>query len=151
MACWCRQQRCLALSFGLLLVSSSSFVLSLTLPFSVLSFIYFCRTDLVVVGLGLIFGTVSLHCLACCFFLLVTLPTAFVLLSLSIFILFPCQSLVGIGIYGIGTVSLHCLACSFFLQVALLTVFLFLYSIFLLFPCNSLHSSLLFRNRDIVV
>ena len=45
LACWCRQQRCLALSFGLLLVSSSSFVLSLTPPFSVLSFIYFRHTD----------------------------------------------------------------------------------------------------------
>ena len=39
-------------------------------------------------------GTVSVHCLACSFFLLVALPTAFVSLSLSIFILFSCQSLV---------------------------------------------------------
>ena len=114
LACWCRQQRCLALSFGLLLLSSSSFVLSLTPPFSVLSFIYFRRTDFVV-GLGLIFGTVSLHCLACSFFLLVTLPTAFVSLSLSIFILFPCQSLAGIGIYGIGTVRVCTAWLVFFL------------------------------------
>ena len=107
--------------FWLVAPQQQFFVLSLTPPFSVLSFIYFRRTDFVV-GLGLIFGTVSLHCLACSFFLLVALPTAFVSLSLSIFILFPCQSLVGIGIYGIGTVSLHCLACCFFLQIALLTL-----------------------------
>ncbi len=88
LACWCRQQQCLALSFGLLLVSSSSFVLSLIPPFSVLSFIYFLCMNFVGVGIG----TVSLHCLACCFFLLVALPTAFVSLLLSI--LFSCQSLV---------------------------------------------------------
>ena len=148
LACWCRQQRCLALSFGLLLVSSSSFVLSLTPPFSVLSFIFLC-TDFVGVGIG----TVSLDCLA--FFLQEVARLIAFLFLYSIFIFFPCYLLVRIyslvGIYGIGTVSLHCLACSFFLQVALLTAFPFLYSIFLLFPCNSLHSSSLSRNRDVVV
>jgi hypothetical protein len=124
LACWCRQQRCLALSFGLLLVSSSSFVLSLTPPFSVLSFIYFRCTDFVGVGidirncksalLGLLFLFAS-HS-PNCFCFLVTFYLYLVSLSIT------CRNW---NIRNRNCKSALLGLFSFFLQVALLIVFRF--------------------------
>ena len=60
MACWCRQQRCLALSFGLSVVLVLFFCLKSDSSL-------FCTLFLDPFDLFYGIGTVSLHCLACSF------------------------------------------------------------------------------------
>ena len=66
LACWCRQQRCLALSFRLSVVFFLFFCLKSDSSL-------FCTLFLDPFDLFDGIGTVSLHCLACSFFLLVAL------------------------------------------------------------------------------